>query len=41
MTLRDDEAEAGGLTEADWLLIEDLLLESWKSLHRVVNSGGA
>lgn len=41
MTLRDDQAEAGGLTEADWLRIEDLLLESWKSLHRVVNSGGA
>lgn len=41
MTIRDDRAEAGGVTEADWLRIGDLLRESWKSLHRVVNSGGA
>src|SRR5437868_12578759 len=37
MTIRDDKAEEGGLTESDWKRIDDLLHKSWRSLHQVVN----
>jgi hypothetical protein len=37
MTLRDDEAERGGVTEADWQTIDDLLHRSWRSLWQEVN----
>lgn len=37
MTIRDDRAEAGGVTEDDWRRIDDLLHRSWQSLHRAVN----
>src|ERR1700716_432359 len=32
MTIRDTKAENGGVTEADWAHINDLLKESWRSL---------
>jgi transposase-like protein len=38
MTIRDDRAEAGGVSEADWQRIEDLLRQSWRSLSKAVNS---
>jgi hypothetical protein len=38
MTIRDNKAEAGGVTEADWQKIDELLHESWKSLKAAVNS---
>ena len=41
MTIRDDQAEAGGVSAEDWRKIEQLLRDSWRSLHRAVNSGGA
>ena len=37
MTIRDDRADAGGVTEADWAKIDELLHQSWQSLHNVVN----
>ncbi|MFL6214318.1 MAG: hypothetical protein ACJ74J_10555 [Blastocatellia bacterium] len=37
MTIRDDKAEAGGVTEADWAKIDELLHASWRSLHDAVN----
>jgi hypothetical protein len=37
MTIRDDKAEAGGATEADWARIDQLLHESWRSLYEAVN----
>lgn len=37
MTIRDTKAEAGGVTEADWARIDELLHESWKSLKNAVN----
>jgi hypothetical protein len=37
MTIRDDRAEAGGVTEADWQRIEELLRASWQSLWKAVN----
>ena len=37
MTIRDTKAEAGGVTEADWAKIDDLLHASWRSLHDEVN----
>lgn len=37
MTIRDDRAEAGGVTEADWAKIDDLLHASWRSLYNAVN----
>lgn len=37
MTIRDKRAEAGGVSEADWKKIEELLLASWQSLHTAVN----
>ncbi|MBI3651821.1 MAG: hypothetical protein HY231_12445 [Acidobacteria bacterium] len=38
MTIRDDKAEAGGVSEADWQKIEALLHESWRSLYHAVNA---
>lgn len=38
MTMRDNQAEAGGVTEADWQKIDELLRASWKSLKAAVNS---
>jgi hypothetical protein len=38
MRIRDTKAEAGGLTEADWVRIGDLLRGSWRSLSQVVRS---
>jgi hypothetical protein len=38
MTIRDTKAETGGVSEADWARIDDLLHKSWRSLSRVVNS---
>src|SRR5262245_51126322 len=38
MTIRDKKAEAGGVTEEDWKEIEELLLASWQSLWKAVNS---
>ncbi len=37
MEIRDNKAEAGGVTEEDWKRIDDLLHRSWRSLHDVVN----
>ena len=37
MTIRDDKADAGGVTEADWARIDELLHQSWRSLHDAVN----
>jgi hypothetical protein len=38
MEIRDTKAEQGGVTEEDWKRIDELLHESWRSLHRAVNS---
>jgi hypothetical protein len=38
MTIRDDKAEAGGVTEEDWAKIDQLLHASWRSLWEAVNS---
>lgn len=37
MTIRDTEADAGGVTEEDWARIDELLHASWRSLHEAVN----
>ncbi|MGH9760167.1 MAG: hypothetical protein ACREDR_02670 [Blastocatellia bacterium] len=37
MTIRDDKAEQGGVTEEDWARIDGLLHQSWRSLWRAVN----
>jgi len=37
MNIRDNQAEAGGVTEADWQKIDELLHQSWRSLHAAVN----
>ena len=37
MTIRDKKAEAGGVTEADWAKIDELLHASWQSLFNAVN----
>jgi len=37
MTIRDDKADAGGVTEDDWRRIDELLHQSWRSLHAAVN----
>ena len=39
MTIRDTKAAAGGVSEEDWVQIDALLHESWRSLHRAVNTG--
>jgi hypothetical protein len=36
MTIRDDKAEAGGVTEEDWAKIDQLLRGSWRSLSQAV-----
>src|SRR2546421_5375948 len=38
MDIRDSKAEQGGVTEEDWKRIDELLHQSWRSLHRAVNS---
>jgi hypothetical protein len=38
MTIRDTKAENGGVTEADWVRINDLLRESWRSLAKAVKA---
>jgi hypothetical protein len=38
MTIRDTKAEQGGVTEADWARINDLLRQSWRSLANAVKS---
>ena len=38
MTIRDEKAEQGGVSEEDWKRIDELLHRSWQSLHRAVNS---
>jgi hypothetical protein len=37
MTIRDTKADAGGMTEADWAKIDELLHASWQSLWKAVN----
>ena len=37
MTIRDNQAEHGGVTDADWRQIDQLLHQSWQDLHQVVN----
>jgi hypothetical protein len=37
MTIRDTKAEAGGVTEADWARIDELLHQSYRSLYGAVN----
>ena len=37
MTIRDKKAEAGGVNEADWARIDELLHLSWQSLFKAVN----
>ncbi|MBI1765847.1 MAG: hypothetical protein HYR56_30955 [Acidobacteria bacterium] len=39
MTIRDDKAEAGSVTEADWQHIDELLHRSWQSLWKAVQPG--
>jgi len=36
MTIRDTKAEQGGVTEADWARINELLQQSWRSLAQAV-----
>ena len=38
MTIRDTKAEAGGVTEADWARIDELLHASWRSLAVAVKN---
>jgi hypothetical protein len=38
MEIRDTKAEQGGVNEADWKRIDELLHASWRSLHDAVNS---
>ena len=37
MNIRDNTAAAGGVSEADWARIDQLLHDSWRSLHEAVN----
>jgi hypothetical protein len=37
MEIRDTKAEQGGVTEEDWRRIDELLHQSWRSLHAAVN----
>ena len=37
MEIRDTKAESGGVTEEDWQKIDDLLHQSWRSLHEAVS----
>ena len=38
MTIRDTKADQGGMTEADWAKIDELLHASWQSLYKAVNN---
>lgn len=38
MTIRDTKADAGGVTEADWAKIDELLHQSWRSLAVAVKA---
>ena len=38
MTLRDTKADTGGVTEADWAKIDELLHQSWRSLAAAVKA---
>lgn len=38
MTIRDTKAEAGGVSEADWARINELLRQSWRSLAQAVKA---
>jgi hypothetical protein len=38
MTIRDTKADTGGVTEADWAKIDELLHQSWQSLAVAVKS---
>jgi hypothetical protein len=38
MTIRDTKAAEGGVTEADWTRIDELLRRSWRSLSAVVKN---
>jgi len=38
MTIRDSKAEQGGVNEADWARINELLRQSWRSLANAVRS---
>jgi hypothetical protein len=38
MIIRDTKAENGGVTDADWARINELLKESWRSLERAVKT---
>ena len=38
MTIRDTKADAGGVTEADWAKIDELLHQSWRSLAAAVKA---
>lgn len=37
MTIRDAKAEQGGVTDADWAKIDELLHASWQTLYKAVN----
>jgi hypothetical protein len=37
MEIRDTKAESGGISEEDWQKIDELLHQSWRSLHQAVN----
>ncbi|HEX3557807.1 MAG TPA: hypothetical protein VHU19_01290 [Pyrinomonadaceae bacterium] len=37
MEIRDRQAGQGGVTEEDWRRIDELLHQSWRSLHQAVN----
>jgi hypothetical protein len=37
MEIRDIMADRGGVTEEDWQRIDELLQQSWRSLHAAVN----
>ncbi len=37
MLIRDQNAEQGGVSEADWQRIDELLQAAWQSLHQAVN----
>jgi hypothetical protein len=38
MEIRDTKAEQGGVGEEDWKRIDELLHQSWRSLHAAVNT---
>jgi hypothetical protein len=38
MTIRDTKAESGGVTEADWIRINELLKGSWRSLAKALKA---